>query len=26
MRYWDDQVTDAALHASAGALWDLITG
>lgn len=26
MRYWDDQVTDAAQHASAGALWDLITG
>ncbi|OBK19529.1 acyl-CoA dehydrogenase family protein [Mycobacterium asiaticum] len=26
MRYWDEQVTDAALHASAGGLWDLITG
>ena len=26
MRYWDDQVTDAAMHASAGGLWDLITG
>ncbi|OBK95268.1 acyl-CoA dehydrogenase [Mycobacterium asiaticum] len=25
-RYWDEQVTDAALHASAGGLWDLITG
>jgi acyl-CoA dehydrogenase len=26
MRYWDDQVTDAALYASAGGLWGLITG
>lgn len=26
MRYWDERVTDAALHASAGGLWDLITG
>lgn len=26
MRYWDEQVTEAALHASAGGLWDLITG
>jgi acyl-CoA dehydrogenase len=26
LRYWDDQVTDAALHASAGGLWGLITG
>lgn len=25
MRYWDEQVTDAAMHASAGALWSLIT-
>lgn len=26
VRYWDERVTDAAMHASAGALWDLITG
>lgn len=26
MQYWDDQVTDAAMHASAGGLWGLITG
>ncbi|OBF06354.1 acyl-CoA dehydrogenase family protein [Mycobacterium sp. 852002-10029_SCH5224772] len=26
VRYWDERVTDAALHASAGALWELITG
>lgn len=26
LRYWDDQVTDAALYASAGGLWGLITG
>ena len=26
MRYWDDQVTDSALYASAGGLWGLITG
>ena len=26
VQYWDDQVTDAAMHASAGGLWDLITG
>lgn len=26
MRYWDDQVTDAALYASAGGLWGLISG
>jgi acyl-CoA dehydrogenase len=26
MRYWDEQVTDSALHASAGGLWGLITG
>ncbi|MFV0495532.1 acyl-CoA dehydrogenase family protein [Mycobacterium sp.] len=26
MRYWDEQLTDAALHASAGGLWGLITG
>jgi acyl-CoA dehydrogenase len=26
VRYWDEQVTDAALHASAGGLWPLITG
>jgi acyl-CoA dehydrogenase len=26
VQYWDNQVTDAALHASAGALWDLISG
>lgn len=26
VRYWDEQVTDSAMHASAGALWDLITG
>ncbi len=25
-RYWDERVTDAALHASAGGLWGLITG
>ncbi|OBK30542.1 acyl-CoA dehydrogenase [Mycobacterium asiaticum] len=25
-RYWDDQVTDSALYASAGGLWGLITG
>ncbi|MGD1257775.1 acyl-CoA dehydrogenase family protein [Mycobacterium seoulense] len=25
MRYWDDVVTDAAMHASAGGLWSLIT-
>jgi acyl-CoA dehydrogenase len=25
-RYWDERVTDAALHASAGGLWSLITG
>lgn len=24
--YWDDQVTDAAMYASAGGLWELITG
>lgn len=26
LRYWDDQVTDSALYASAGGLWGLITG
>lgn len=26
VRYWDEQVTDAAMHAGAGGLWDLITG
>lgn len=26
VRYWDEQVTDAALYASAGGLWSLITG
>lgn len=26
VQYWDDQVTDAALFASAGGLWGLITG
>lgn len=26
VRYWDERVTDATMHASAGALWDLITG
>lgn len=26
VRYWDEQVTDAALYASAGDLWSLITG
>lgn len=26
LRYWDEQVTDAALYASAGDLWGLITG
>ncbi len=26
VRYWDQQVTDSAMHASAGALWSLITG
>ncbi|PJE17250.1 acyl-CoA dehydrogenase family protein [Mycobacterium sp.] len=26
MRYWDDQVTDAAMYASAGGLWGLIGG
>ncbi|MGV0039417.1 acyl-CoA dehydrogenase family protein [Mycobacterium colombiense] len=26
VRYWDERVTDAAMHASAGALWELITG
>lgn len=26
MQYWDDQVTDAAMHASAGGLWGLVTG
>jgi acyl-CoA dehydrogenase len=25
-RYWDERVTDAALHASAGGVWSLITG
>ncbi|AGP64251.1 acyl-CoA dehydrogenase [Mycobacterium intracellulare subsp. yongonense 05-1390] len=26
VRYWDERVTDAAMHASAGGLWELITG
>ena len=26
VRYWDERVTDAALYASAGGLWGLITG
>ncbi|GLB82250.1 acyl-CoA dehydrogenase [Mycobacterium kiyosense] len=26
VRYWDDQVTDSAMYASAGGLWGLITG
>ncbi|MHA7652384.1 acyl-CoA dehydrogenase family protein [Mycobacterium sp. ML4] len=26
LRYWDEQVTDSALYASAGGLWGLITG
>ncbi|MCV7092139.1 acyl-CoA dehydrogenase family protein [Mycobacterium interjectum] len=26
VQYWDEQVTDAALYASAGGLWSLITG
>ncbi|MEE3752949.1 acyl-CoA dehydrogenase family protein [Mycobacterium intracellulare] len=26
VRYWDERITDAAMHASAGALWELITG
>ncbi|QLL10314.1 acyl-CoA/acyl-ACP dehydrogenase [Mycobacterium vicinigordonae] len=26
VRYWDDQVAEAAMHASAGGLWGLITG
>ncbi len=26
VRYWDEQVSDAALYASAGGLWSLITG